>query len=127
MRALAHRVDQSTKAEFERKKLSLTTENIPPTFADFFLRKHVCGFGGTDEFLENMFYTFPITCFVNMLLCNYDFVIMVSYYDVLCSHDEPIVMFSVPSFPPSNNSQDTTSLIERGTKRNIFIIFIGDT
>ena len=127
MRALAHRVDQSTKAEFERKKLSLTTENMSPKFADFFLEETCLRIWGTDEFLENMCYTFPITCFVNMLLCNYDFVIMVSYYDVLCSHDEPIVMFSVPSFPPSNNSQDTTSLIERGTKRNVFIIFIGDT
>ena len=63
-------------------------------------------------------------CCLLLLFCYNDFIIksLVSYYDVLCCHDEPIVMFSVPSFPHSNNSQDTT-LIVGCTKRNIFIIF----
>ena len=72
----------------------------------------------------------PFKCldfFVIMIFCYDDFIIktLVSYYDVLCCHDEPIVMFSVPSFPHSNNSQDTT-LIVGCTKRNIFIIFNPD-
>ena len=57
----------------------------------------------------------------NIVLCQLlTLPYFVCYYAVLCSHDEPIVMFSVHSFPHSNNSQDTT-LIGGCTKCNIFL------